>query len=211
MKKLLALLFALSAVASVSVAQASQVTYVFTGVGDGVVGNGFIAETYRFTVTADSSTVQNGSPPFSNVLNGGTISITNTPCAAGCTITAPSNYLVFNDASPSRVHGISVVGNLDALGFTLIEGCWACGGSLNDNLVTNVPPTPSGAQGALEPYAVFATSGGPVQIRNLDGPITYSVTTSATVSPVPSLSQAGLILLAGLLGLATVIALRRRS
>jgi hypothetical protein len=195
-------------------AQANPVTYVFTGVADGNVGGtGFTAETYRFSVTGDSATVQNSSPPFSNVLNGGRISITNTACAGGCTITSPGSYLVFNTATnpTSFVHGISLTSGLDQPGSTLIEGCWDCGPpTVNDDLVTNVPPTPSGDENALAPYLTFATSGGNVQITNLDSHITYSVVASVIPSSIPSLSLSGLILLAGLLALATVVALRRR-
>src|SRR5258707_11058494 len=93
-KKFLTLLVALCAVASAGLAQANPVTYVFTGVADGSVGGTpFTAQTYTFSVFGDSSTVQNSSPPFSNVLNGGSISITGTACAAGCTITNPGTYL----------------------------------------------------------------------------------------------------------------------
>ena len=151
MKPLLALLFVVFAVTTANSAHAGQtVTYRFTGTADGTVaGTGFNAQTYTFTVTGDSAAVQNSSPPYSNVLTGGSIAITGTACAGGCTITGPNGYIVFNTAGVfPLVHGISLVGNLDVNGETLIEGCYACGPSLNDNLVTPVPPTPSGAEGA---------------------------------------------------------------
>ncbi len=214
MKKFLTLLFALFAALGANLAQAFPVTYVFSGVADGSAGGvGFTGETYTFSVTADSATVQNGSPPFSNVLTRGTITITNTACEAGCSITNPSNYLVFNTASGALVHGISVVGQLDVGGQTLIEGCYAsgCGGTpVNDNLVTRVPPTASGEDGALAPYMTFATGGGNVQITSLVGQITYSVKLSSAAAAVPTLSQWGLMLLSGLLALGAVIGLRRR-
>jgi hypothetical protein len=193
-------------------AQAGQtVTYTFAGVADGSVGgSGFTGQSYVFTVTGDSGTAQNGPYPFSNVLTGGTIRISGTACSGGCTISNPGNYLVFNTGQPSLVHGISLVGFLDQPGSTLIEGCYYCGGTtVNDNLVYSVAPTPSGAENALHPYYTFATSGGDVQIANLDGHITYAVAGLAPVG-IPTLSQWGLVLLSILLAMGAVISLRRR-
>src|SRR5271170_1844160 len=180
MQKLCRSLVALLVLTSASFAQAQVVTYTFSGSADGNVGgNAFTAQTYTFSVTALAATVQNGAPPYSNVLTGGTITVSGTACAAGCSITNPGNYLVFNTAGVSSlVHGLSLVGELDVPGETLIEGCWAatCGGKkVNDNLVKAIAPTASGEQGAEAPYVAFATSGGVVQIIGLDGPITYSV------------------------------------
>ena len=192
MKKLLTWLIAMFAITIANFVQAGQVvTYTFTGTADGSVGGtGFTAQTYTFSVTGDSAAVQNSSFPYSNVLTGGTIRITGTACAGGCTITSPSNYLVFNTDSVFLVHGISLVGNIDVSGETLIEGCYyvGCGGTpVNDNLVTRVSPTASGEEGALQPYVSFATSGGNVQLTVLDSHIIYSV--SLPSGSIPKLSH----------------------
>lgn len=200
-KKFLTLLFVMFSITTANFAQAGQVvTYTFTGTADGNVGaTSFTAQTYTFSVTGDSAAVQNSSYPYSNVLTGGTITINGTACAGGCTITNPSNYLVFNTSIiNSLVHGISLVGNIDVSGSTLIEGCFVtdCGGTqVNDNLVTVVSPTASGDENALAPYLTFATGGGNVQLTNLDSHITYSVSL-ASPATIPTLSQYGLMLLA---------------
>lgn len=213
MKKFLALLFVMFSITTANLAVADQlVTYKFTGTADGSVGGtGFSAQTYTFSVTGDLLGAQNSSYPFTNVLTGGTITISGTACSGGCTITNAGNYLVYNlGPGNSLVHGISLTGDIDGPGSTLIEGCFDCGGTtVNDNLVTNVSPTPSGDENALAPYLTFATSGGNVQISNLDSHITYSVSLGAPTS-IPTLSQWGLILLSGLLALGAVIALRRQ-
>jgi hypothetical protein len=95
----------------------------------------------------------------------------------------------------------------------LIEGCYFCGPPIiNDNLVTVVAPIASGAEGELESYLAFATSGGSVQLTRLDGVITYSVSLAApaAATAVPGLSPAGLLLLGALLALGTAMILRRR-
>jgi len=203
-------------ITAATLAQGQVVTYTFSGTSDGDVGGTpFTAAAYTFTVHANAGTVQNSSYPYSNVLTSGTITIAGTACASGCSISNASNYLVFNTGpTQSLVHGISVVGHLDVNGFTLIEGCWDCGPpTVNDNLVSVVPPTASGADGAEAPYLAFATSGGNVQLTRLDGEITYAVAlgAGATTSAVPTLSDEGLLLLAGLMLLAAARTLRRRA
>lgn len=213
-QKLLPSLLAMLLLTLAGFAQGQVVTYTFSGIGDGTVnGIGFTLQTYRFTVTAPAATVQNATYPYSNVLSGGTIAISGTVCAGGCTITAPGSYLVFNTGPGDfNIHGLSLVGELDVNGDTLLEGCWDCGApTVNDNLVTKVAPTASGADDAEAPYYAFATSGGVVQITDLDSEITYSVATvSAAASPIPTLSRPGLILLGALLALGALLTLRRR-
>jgi hypothetical protein len=214
-QKLIKTLLATAWLASAGLAHGQTATYTFTGVGDGTVnGTNFTEQTYTFKVTALTATVQNSAPPYSNVLNGGTITISGTACATGCSITSPGNYLVFNTAGVSSwVHGLSVVGDLDLPGDTLLEACYNCGGTtINDNLVTPVSPTLSGDDGALLPYFAFPSSGGVVQITDLDSEITYSVTlgSAITVTPVPTLSTPGLLLLGLLVALGAPVALRRR-
>ena len=215
MQKLAQSLLAALLLASAGFAHGQVVTYSFTGIGDGSVnGTGFTRQRYTFSVTALASTVQNAAFPYSNVLSGGTIAISGTACAAGCTITSPGSYLVFNTGPlTDNVHGISLVGQLNQNGSTLIEGCWralSCGGpNVNDNLVTPVPPSASGADGELSPYFAFATSGGVVQITDLVGQITYSV--AVPVGAIPTLSDAGLLLLGALLALGVALTRRRRA
>ena len=189
------------------------VTYTFSGIADGnVAGTAFTGQSYTFTLTGDSATVQNTSPPFANVLTGGSIRISGTACASGCTITIPGDYVVFNTSDTALVHGLSLIGDTDGTGATFIEGCFAaeCGGQpVYDNLVRTVVPTASGAEGAFAPYPAFTTSGGSVQIARLDGHITYAVSGVAPAS-VPTLANWALMLLAGLLSLSAAIVLTRR-
>jgi hypothetical protein len=204
------LLATFAALGSAGVA-AENVPYSFSGIANGSVnGADFTAQAYTFSLTADSSTVQNGTYPFTNVLTSGTITITGTACAAGCTITSAGTYAVFNlGPTQANVHGLSLANAIDVPGSTYIEGCWECASQpVNDNLVTGVPPTASGAEGGLAPYPAFATSGGPVLLTLLGSHITYAV--NLPIATVPALSNCSLVLLTLLLGSAAVIAVQRR-
>ncbi len=214
MKRILRAWLAALALAACGNAFGQTVTYTFSGTIDGsVAGVPFVGQAFTFTVTGNLATVQNAAFPYSNVLTSGTITIAGTACAAGCTMTTPGAYVVFNEGPPvSYVHGISTVGNIDVFGQTLLEACYdaLCGGTqVNDNLASNVAPTSSVLANALAPYASFATSGGAVIIGNINGgALVYAVSAPAVV--IPTLSEWGLILLAGLTLVVGLGVLRQR-
>ena len=192
-------------------AQAAPVRYTFSGNGNGSVGGvNFVGQDYTFSVVADSNAVQNAVAPYTNALTGGTIRIAGTACAAGCTISVPTGYIVYHldpGVATTNVHGISTVGNPQVGGETLIEGCFNCGGTIvDDDLVTPVPLTAAGLFGALAPFRTFATSGGNVQITLLNS-LAYAV---AVNQAVPTLGQWGMVILSLLLALAAWISERRR-
>lgn len=206
-----ALASALLLLATSAVSAQVVVLYTFSGNANGSVnGTPFAAQNFTYTLTGFASTAQNSAFPYSNVLTSGTVAIAGTACASGCAFTTPGNYLVFNTGpGASNVHGISAVGHLDAPGFTLIEACYNCGGTaVNDNLVSPVSPTPSGAANALAPYPAVATSGGNVSIALINaGALTYAA--APFLPTIPTLSEYGLMLLALLLA-GTGYYIRRR-
>lgn len=158
-----------------------------------------------------------GPPPmpapydYFNPLTGGTVRIANTTCASGCAISSPGSYFV-TDMTPSLVRGIKMTSDPEANDF-LFEGCFSilCGGSgsfSRHNLATGRGSETTGDEGAYEPYQAFATAGGVVQLSGVPGNhITYWAYTAT--NPIPTLSQWGVILMSGLLGLAALRNIRR--
>lgn len=194
-------------------AQAAPVTYTFSGNADGSVGGvPFVAQAFTITALSDTTTAQNTVAPFTNGLTGGSIRIAGTACASGCAISAAGGYIVFHeDPGPANtnVHGISTVGNPFVAGETLLEACFGavCGGTtVDDDLVTPVPLTLAGAANALAPYRIFATSGGNVQITNLNT-VAYAV---GVGGQIPTLGEWAMILLSALLAAGAYAAMRRR-
>jgi hypothetical protein len=192
---------------SAAAASAQVLTFTFTGnINGDVGGTPFTNAAFTLVVTADGSKRSAGGFPITAPLTSGTITIAGTACSAGCTMTTPAAYEIYN-LGVSFVHGISTLGNPQVAGQTLFEACFDCGGTpVNDNLTATIPPTAAGAFNALAPYLAFPTSGGAVTIALIN-----SLTYAAGGFNVPTLSEWALMVLAGLLGVAGFWHLGRRA
>jgi hypothetical protein len=214
MNKFTALLLATLVVTVSNAALGTPFPYVFSGRADGnVAGTPFTGQSYTFTLISDTSTVQNASYVYSNVLTSGTVTITGTACAAGCSITNPGTYSVYN-AGPYNGygHGFALTTGLYLTGSTFLDACYDCSSTVvNDNLVTVIAPTVSGDEGVFAPYPALATSGGNVQLTALDSHVIYAAGVVVPAVELPTLSAWSFAILVVVLAAGAMLALRRRA
>jgi hypothetical protein len=178
---------------------AAPITYTLSGTGSGTVGAAtFSNAAYTISVVGDTTAITGG-PTFSNVVTG-TMTIAGIGTA---TITEPIR--VFNNQTNS------------AFGFG------RPGGDLLDvsdpafatyALATSLGPIPGLTPFALNQFSLLASSLGAITMPT-SGPVTFQATTGAAPppavsTPVPTLSEYGLLLLVLLTGTMAMLRLRSR-
>jgi hypothetical protein len=178
---------------------AAPITYTLSGTGTGTVGaTAFTSAAYTISVVGDTTAITGG-PTFSNVVTG-TMTIAGIGTA---TITEPIR--VFNNQG-SAAFGVGRPGS-DLLDVT--NPAFA-----TYALATNLGPIPGLTPFALNQFTTLASSLGAITMPT-SGPVTFQATTSAVPpaasTPVPTLSEYGLLLLALLTGGVAALRLRSRS
>lgn len=189
-----------AAFAAISVsALAAPITYTLSGTGNGTVGaTPFTNAAYTITVVGDTTAVSGG-PTFQNVVTG-TMTIAGIGTA---TITEP--IIVFNNQTNSAF-GVGRPGS-DLLDVN--DAAFA-----TYALATSLGPIPGLVPFALNQFNLLASSLGAITMPT-SGPVTFQATTGAAPppaasTPVPTLSEYGLLLLALLTGGMAALRLRSR-
>lgn len=190
-------------------ATAAPITYTYSGEGSGTVnGTPFASQAYTFTLQGDTATTTGGGTV--NPITGGTVTIAGTACSGGCTLTSPALYEMQSDFSGSGGIGVIGIGVTAAPGTGLNEAWFNSTAPGLDLAIPTAPIVADGTNG-YAPYAVFATSGGPVQFTTNTGALpTFSSALAAPVAVVPTLSEWAMILMGLLLAGAGAVWTGRR-
>jgi len=180
-------------------ALAAPITYTISGTGTGTVGaTPFTSAAYTISVVGDTTAITGG-PTYSNVVTG-----TMTIAGIG-TATISEPIRVFNNQTNTAFG----VGRPSADLLDVVDPAFA-----TYALATSLGPISGLTPFALNQFTSLASSLGAITMPT-SGPVTFQATTGAAPppvasTPVPTLSEYGLLLLVLLTGTVAMLRLRSR-